>query len=216
MSAWRRRAIALLPAQRSRIERAPSPAALWNALYDLAVATCAQPSVAEDLLRAIFAYARDCNSSSDEAVIGAVWSCFHVRLLDDPLLRSWLPRLMDETDIRRLEPALSARLGAGPFAGFKEDFLHGLARAQAGTRIGALRAIKDDLLAVSSDDAKDSIRAAWTNVLGMLEASETCVGLEIFLDNIGDSGVRIPPAVGERLVKLCVDWDVEPRVRIER
>ena len=93
--------------------------------------------------------------------------------------------------------------------------LVGQGDAMLGTRLGTLRAIKDDLLEVSPDDAKDSIRAAWTNVVGILEVGETCVGLEIFFDNIDDASVRVPPALGERLAKLCVDWEVEPRVRIE-
>ena len=109
---------------------------------------------------------------------------------------------MQETELLALAPVLSARLGAEPFAVFEEDFLHGLARAQEGTRIGALRATKEDLLAVSPDDAKDCIRASWTNVVGILEVGETCSGLEIFLDNIDDAGVRIPPALGERLAEL--------------
>ena len=215
MSAWRRGALALLPSQRWRIERAPSPEALCSQLHDLAVATCAQLPVDERLLGGIFACARRCSSPSGSEGSDAASSCFYTRLLDDPLLRSWIPRFMTERAFLGLAPTLAARVGAEQFAVFEAEFFRGLARAEEGTRIGALRAIKDDLLTAAPDDAKAMIRSSWALVGELLEVGEEVVGLEIFLDNLSDAEISIPPAIGARLTRLCVDWGVDSRLRID-
>jgi hypothetical protein len=202
MSAWRRRALALLPSQRAQIERASTPEDLWKHFHALALRTCAEVPVDERLLGGIFAAV-----PSFQALSG---------LIDEPLLRAWLPRFISETAFLARAPVLSARLGAEQFAAFEEEFFQGLVRAQEGTRIGALRAIKDALLDTSPEAAKGTIRGVWTGILELLEVGEAGIALENFLDNLYEEDVRIPPDLGERLATLCIDWGVESRLPIAR
>lgn len=191
------------------IERATSPADLLNGLHDLALATCEQHPVDERLLRAIFAVAQGCGAFSGNEVQGAAPSSFLIRVVENPHLRLWLPRFLSETELLALGPILSTRAGAAPFATLEDDLLHALTRAQEDTTIGALRAIKDSLYLVATDDAKASIRFSWALVVHLLEVSETVLGLEMFLDNLADAGVHIPPDLGERLAKLGATWGVD-------
>jgi hypothetical protein len=82
VSAWRRKAIELLPAQRPIIERADSPMALWVELFAHFVRVA--PAVGDDNLRPILMYAFWCLSPAAGALPSdastAVWCAFFENL----------------------------------------------------------------------------------------------------------------------------------------
>ena len=97
MSAWRRKAIELLPERKAVIERVDSPMALWIELNIAARCAFEARPIDEGLLRAVFAYARYCWASPDGDVLTAVVVAFFENVVTSPAARADLHRWISPT-----------------------------------------------------------------------------------------------------------------------
>lgn len=184
MSTWRRRAAQLLPERRHYVQSARSPLALWQCLYTFAVDACRDGTVSDDLLRRLFAYARESRSNPASIVGTPVSSEFYEKLFDDEVARLHFQRCLSETEFLALEPILARRFTPMEFLRLRETFYAQRQELDGATTLGAVRRLKDDLLAGASPERAADICRAWRMALPVLEVHEDLVGLEIFIDNV--------------------------------
>ena len=184
MSTWRRRATQLLPEQRQYVQSARSPLVLWQHLYTFAVDACRRGAVGDDLLRRLFAYARESRSNPASTVGIFVCSEFYEKLFDDEVARTHFQRHLSETEFLEFEPILARRFTPKEFQGLRETFYAVRQEMDSGTTLGAVRQLKDELLSGAASECAHDVYRAWSMALPLLEVHEYLVGLEIFIDNV--------------------------------
>jgi hypothetical protein len=130
MSAWRRRAIELLPSKKAVVEQAESPMALWIALDLAAERAFAARPVDDQALRPIFAYARHCWASPDPDVMTAVVVAFFENIVTKEAVRADLHRWISQAEFDGLRSPFQYHLTPEAFSAFADDFKKRTAKAK--------------------------------------------------------------------------------------
>lgn len=128
MSAWRRKALELLPGQRRVIDSAPEPMALWIELHFALERAYHAPVPDDSLIRAIYEYARWCLDTPDKSddpsgFFTAVIVAFFEHLPTDKRVREDLHRWLTKEEFLGLEAPFRYFLEEGEFERIKTDFL---------------------------------------------------------------------------------------------
>jgi hypothetical protein len=122
MSAWRRKAIELLPAMKSVVEHADSPMALWIELNLTAASAFEAQPIDDGTLRSIFAYARHCWGAPDGDVSTAVVVAFFENIVSSPQARADLHRWISQAEFDGLQEPFRYHLSAEAFNEFATAF----------------------------------------------------------------------------------------------
>jgi hypothetical protein len=122
VSAWRRKAIELLPEKRVVVEHADSPMALWIELTMAAVRAFEARPIGEKTLRSIFSYARYCWESPDGDVSTAVVIAFFEDIVTSRAARADLHRWISQEEFDGLHEPFRYHLSQEEFDEFAEVF----------------------------------------------------------------------------------------------
>jgi hypothetical protein len=122
MSAWRRKAIELLPDQKSVVEHAPSQMALWIELHLAARRAFEARPIDEETVAAIFKYARHSWASPDADLSTAVVVAFFENIVTSAAARADLHRWLSQAEFDGLEEPFRYHLSPEAFTEFAKEF----------------------------------------------------------------------------------------------
>lgn len=122
MSAWRRKAIEFLPAQRELIEGSESVGMLWVDLWFLFCDAHRQPCDTA-LIRGTYQFALWTVKHSGDGDIQTA-TCFHFyeHLPEEPLVRKQAPQHMFRSEVLGLAEIFTQRIGVDAFRKFLDEF----------------------------------------------------------------------------------------------
>ena len=121
MSAWRRKAIELMPGKKALIERALSPMELWIELQFEAYRAFERRPVDDDTLRPIFAFARYCLAARDGDLNTAVAVAFVEHLPVRAAVRADLHRWISQEEFDGLRELLRYLPSPEEFEAFQAE-----------------------------------------------------------------------------------------------
>jgi hypothetical protein len=132
MSAWRRKAIELIPFKKAVVEQTASPMALWIELSMAAEQAFRARPADEPTLRAIFAYARYCWASADPDVTTAVVLAFFENIVRSEAVRADLHRWLSQAEFDGLREPFQYHLSPEAFTAFADEFKKRASKANRG------------------------------------------------------------------------------------